>query len=150
VTQFYHCILFADTKLNSQKQWESSSRTWASHWAWFLAPQTKQIKNVTFFFLVVLGSELRASHLLGRWSITWATPSALFCDGFFQDRVWRTICLGWLQTETLLISTSWVPKITGVIHRYPVSLYFYVTGSTGLYTPASLEHWRMPCATALW
>jgi hypothetical protein len=27
-----------------------------------------------FFFLVVLGFELRASHLLGRLSISWATP----------------------------------------------------------------------------
>jgi hypothetical protein len=33
----------------------------------------------------------------------WATPQALFCVGFFQDRDWRTICLGWPQTMILLI-----------------------------------------------
>jgi hypothetical protein len=31
-----------------------------------------------FFFLAILGFELRASHLLGRHCITWATPLALF------------------------------------------------------------------------
>jgi hypothetical protein len=36
-----------------------------------------------FFFLVVRVFELRASHLLDRCSTTWATPPALFCDGFF-------------------------------------------------------------------
>jgi hypothetical protein len=37
-----------------------------------------------FFFLVVLGFEFRALHLLGRCSINWATLPALFCDGVFQ------------------------------------------------------------------
>jgi hypothetical protein len=37
---------------------------------------------------------------------TWATPPALFHDGFFQDSVSRTICPGWLQIEILLISAS--------------------------------------------
>jgi hypothetical protein len=39
-----------------------------------------------FFFLVVvlvLGFEFRTSHLLGRYSTTWATPSF----GYFEDRV---------------------------------------------------------------
>jgi hypothetical protein len=29
---------------------------------------------------------------------------------FFQDRVLRTICHGWLRTSILLISASWVAK----------------------------------------
>jgi hypothetical protein len=33
-----------------------------------------------------------------------ATPTALFCEGFFQDKVSGTICLDWLQTEILLSS----------------------------------------------
>jgi hypothetical protein len=44
--------------------------------------------NCTFFF-VVLGFELRAytlSHSI----------SPFFVKGFFQDRVSRAICLGWL------------------------------------------------------
>jgi hypothetical protein len=31
---------------------------------------------------------------------------ALFCDGFFRDRVSRTILLVWHQTAILLISAS--------------------------------------------
>jgi hypothetical protein len=43
-----------------------------------------------------------------------ATPPALFCAGYFRDRVPQTIYLGWLQTVTLLICASWVARITGV------------------------------------
>jgi hypothetical protein len=50
---------------------------------------------------------------------TWATPPALFCDGFFWDRVSQTICLGWVQTAVLLISASWVARITGESHWCP-------------------------------
>jgi hypothetical protein len=42
------------------------------------------------FFLVVLEFELRALHLLGRHSNTWA----LFCFSYFSDRVLH-FCLGW-------------------------------------------------------
>jgi hypothetical protein len=42
--------------------------------------------------------------------LPWATPPALFCDGFFQDRVFP----GWLRTSNLLISASWEARITGV------------------------------------
>jgi hypothetical protein len=48
-----------------------------------------------YLFLVVLGFEFGASCLLGRHSSTQATPPALFCVGFFRDRVLSTICLGW-------------------------------------------------------
>jgi hypothetical protein len=34
----------------------------------------------------------------------WATPPALFCDGYFWDRVSWSICLGWLQIPILLKS----------------------------------------------
>jgi hypothetical protein len=49
----------------------------------------------------------------------WATPPALFCVGFFWDRVSQTISPGWLQTSILLISASWVARITGVSHWHP-------------------------------
>jgi hypothetical protein len=45
-----------------------------------------------------------------------ATLTALFCDGIFRDRDSLTICLGWLQTRILLISASWVTRITSVSH----------------------------------
>jgi hypothetical protein len=47
----------------------------------------------------------------------WATPPALFYDGSFWDRVSQTICPGWSQTEILLISASWVVRITGLSHQ---------------------------------
>jgi hypothetical protein len=34
-----------------------------------------------------------------------------FYDGFFWDRVLRTICPGWLRTVILLISASWAARI---------------------------------------
>jgi hypothetical protein len=46
------------------------------------------------FLLLVAGFELRASHLLGRCSTTWAFPPALFCVGYFWDRILQTTCLG--------------------------------------------------------
>jgi hypothetical protein len=39
--------------------------------------------------------------------------------GEFGDGVLQTICLGWLRTAILLISASWVARITGVSHRCP-------------------------------
>jgi hypothetical protein len=37
-----------------------------------------------------------------------------FCDGVFRDRVYWTICLGWLWTAVLLIAASLVARITGM------------------------------------
>jgi hypothetical protein len=34
----------------------------------------------------------------------------------FLDRVSWTVCLGWLWTVILLISASWLARITGVSH----------------------------------
>jgi hypothetical protein len=39
------------------------------------------------------------------------------CDGFFGDRVFQTICPGWLRTSVLWISASWIARITGVSHQ---------------------------------
>jgi hypothetical protein len=65
---------------------------------------------------VLLFGGTGASHLLGRHSITWATPTVLFCTEVFQDRVSWTIWPGWLQTMIRLISASWVAGITGLSH----------------------------------
>jgi hypothetical protein len=45
-----------------------------------------------------------------------ATPPIFFYEGFFRDRVSRTVCLGWLLTVILLVSASWVARIIGVSH----------------------------------
>jgi hypothetical protein len=52
--------------------------------------------------------------------ILWATPLALLCEGlfFFLNRILWTVCLGWLWTVILLISASWVARITGVSHQH--------------------------------
>jgi hypothetical protein len=41
------------------------------------------------------------------------SSSPIFVKGF-QNRVSQTICPGWLQTSILLISASWVARITGM------------------------------------
>jgi hypothetical protein len=50
--------------------------------------------------------------------------SSPFCSGYFEDGVLRTTFLGCLQTIILLISTSQVARIVGVIHWCPASSYF--------------------------
>jgi hypothetical protein len=56
-------------------------------------------KGTFFFFLTVLGLELRA------YTLSHSTSS--FCVRFFPDRVLWTISPGWFQTSILLISASW-------------------------------------------
>jgi hypothetical protein len=43
---------------------------------------------------------------------------------FFWGRVLWTVCLGWLWTESLLISASWVIRTTGVSHWHWLFLGF--------------------------
>jgi hypothetical protein len=47
-----------------------------------------------------------------------------FAKGFFQDKISWTIFSGWLWTMILLISASWVARITGVSHWHLASIYF--------------------------
>jgi hypothetical protein len=47
-----------------------------------------------FCFLVDLESELRASHIK-QALYHLIHPSSPFCFGYFGDRVFQTICLGW-------------------------------------------------------
>jgi hypothetical protein len=37
----------------------------------------------------------------------------------------RTMCSGWLQILILLISASWVARITGLSHQHLAGLYFW-------------------------
>jgi hypothetical protein len=86
--------------------------------------------DVWIYFLSVLGFELRASCLLGSpllleplYHLRHSTSHVLCC--FFQNRVSQTVCLGWLWTVILLISASWVARITGVSHWCPVQSVFF-------------------------
>jgi hypothetical protein len=65
-----------------------------------------------------LGFELRASCLLGRCSITCATPPALFYIGYIWDMVSQIVCWDWLGTLTFQISASWVAKVAGISHQW--------------------------------
>jgi hypothetical protein len=64
-------------------------------------------------FLVLRRFEFRTSQEL-KGSTPWATPPALFCIGYFWDRVSRTICPSWLWTVILLI-----PSSIGLSHKHP-------------------------------
>jgi hypothetical protein len=60
-----------------------------------------------FLFLVVLGFELRASHLLGRLSTIWATLLALVCI-IFNTNVSNFLCIASIHLYfLLLIQSSW-------------------------------------------
>jgi hypothetical protein len=71
---------------------------------------------------VGLGFDLTALCLQSRHSTARATPSVYFCSGYFGDGVLRTLCLIGL---VLLISYSWVARITGVSHLFPAPIFFH-------------------------
>jgi hypothetical protein len=56
--------------------------------------------------------EFRALCFQSRHSTAWVTPSAHFVRIIFWDRVSGTFCLDYLWTVILLISASWVARIT--------------------------------------
>jgi hypothetical protein len=81
-----------------------------------------------FFFLALLGFELRASFLLGRHCITWVTPPALFWVGYFWDRVPWALCLSRLWSMIFSISASQVGGITGVNNQCLAGSHSFCTG----------------------
>jgi hypothetical protein len=64
---------------------------------------------VCLVFFFILGLELSAFTLS-------RSTSPIFVKFFFKIRSHRPICPGWLQTAILLISASWVARITSVSH----------------------------------
>jgi hypothetical protein len=54
----------------------------------------------------------------------WATLPALFLWRVFWNKVLWIICPVWFQTAILLISTSWVARITGISHWHPPPSWF--------------------------
>jgi hypothetical protein len=47
------------------------------------------------------------------------STSPFICDGYFRDRVSKTVCLVGIQTDVLLISASQVARITGISDLCP-------------------------------
>jgi hypothetical protein len=60
-----------------------------------------------FFFFCGTGAWTQSLHLEPLHQ-----PS-FFCKRFFEIGSRRTICVGWLRTVILLISASWITRITG-------------------------------------
>jgi hypothetical protein len=71
---------------------------------------TKKKFSPNFFFLAVLGFELRVLCLLGRHSAS--SPS---CSGYFGDRV-LFFCAGWPGPQFFYFIIHFVAGITGARH----------------------------------
>jgi hypothetical protein len=100
----------------SQKNIKIAIMVWIWNVPWWLMCyrldcQLLDFWGMDFFFLQYWG--------LNSGPSPWATLPALFLWRDFQDRVLRTLFLGWLQTLILLISVSWVGRIIGVSHGSP-------------------------------
>jgi hypothetical protein len=84
-----------------------------------LFPSHLAFMNVLWTLVCKFESLLSIFFFLWCWGLNLgATPWALFCVRYFQNRVLWTICLGWVWTMILLISATWVPRITGVSHQH--------------------------------
>jgi hypothetical protein len=78
---------------------------------------------VMFFFEI-------GSHELFAWG--WLqTPC--FVMRFFQIGAHELFTQGWLQTSILLISASWVARITGMSHQHLTVLDIFEIGSCELF-----------------
>jgi hypothetical protein len=96
------------------------------NWGWtqglMLARQalyqlSHSIWAVIFFFFEVLGFELRA------YTLSHSTSPFLWWVSF-EIGSCGSICPGWLRTMILLISDSWVVRITGVSHQHQHGQWF--------------------------
>jgi hypothetical protein len=66
---------------------------------------------------------------------------------YFWDRLSQTICMGWLWTTVLLISASWVARVTGVSHwclamklsTFPCA--YYISSSEKCLFKSLFFHW---------
>jgi hypothetical protein len=96
---------------------ETSGMLGKQHYLWATFPATPS--PLLPFFLWYWG--------LNSGPIPWATPPTLFVIFFFfWDRVSQTICPGWLWATILLISASWVARITSVSYQHPAPLHFFL------------------------
>jgi hypothetical protein len=78
--------------------------------------------------LVALGFELRA-YMLGRsfYHLSHsASPFLWFFFFFFEIGSCELFAQGWLWPMILLISASWIDRITGVSHQHPAHFAFVV------------------------
>jgi hypothetical protein len=67
--------------------------------------------------------------------------------GFFEiGSCTQTICLDWLGTSILLISASWIARITGVSHQCPAYLavvnFFLVPNIFWMWILCQMNNWQ--------
>jgi hypothetical protein len=102
-------------------------------------------------FFVGVGFELRASCLQSRCSMAWVIPAAHFALIILEMGVLWTICLDRPQTTVLLMSASWVARITGLsrlIFKLLLLLFFSVLGIelSLVHGRQAFYHWAMSLA----
>jgi hypothetical protein len=78
---------------------------------------------------------------LNSGSTPWAILPALFLWRVLWDRVSWTICQGWLWTVILLISASWVARITGMSHHCPANKAFWWLENDSFSYPSLTSLW---------
>jgi hypothetical protein len=82
------------------------------HWfSLYLFPKKIKYLSICIFFFLWYWVWTKGLHLESLHH---------FCNGVFRDRVSWTICQGWFQIVILLISASWVARITGVSHTVTI------------------------------
>jgi hypothetical protein len=86
--------------------------------------------------LVVLEFELKAWHLLGRCSTTWAMPPVLFCFSYFAER-FSHFCLGHPHTHNPSTSIQYLGFY--VWATAPSSCLFLMLSSLPPILPLSLD-----------
>jgi hypothetical protein len=64
------------------------------------------------------------------------------CVGYFPDKVSGTIYWAWLRNAILLISASWVDRITGVSHWCPADISRLEPRFAICKLTPSLEHYK--------
>jgi hypothetical protein len=74
-------------------------------------------------------------HLLDRVSTTWATPSALFCSGYFGDGV-LLFCLGTPEVRSSYFTLPSVAGMTGMCyHTHLFSVETFLPGLAWNHSP---------------
>jgi hypothetical protein len=86
------------------------------------------LPNIYFSFLVGTGLWIQGPMLARQVPLS----QSFFVLGIFEIDSHGTILLGWLWTMILLISASWVARITGVSYLHPEQARTFYVLATGL------------------
>jgi hypothetical protein len=102
------------------------------------------------FFLVVLGFELRALYLLGRYKATWAMPPPFFGSSYFWDRVILNFAV-WQWSSYFRLPT--IDGMTGAHHHAKLFLCLLRWGLANFFPLDLSLHvagWQVHITTIAW